>query len=144
MVYKVKISAIQTSLYISTDGEQIGVNTKKNLSIVIVEIGVWRNKLETRKTISYASGGVAPLLGHNEKIHTKVRKSNDSSKFADRVVRGSLEEMLLFDDNTGRCNNAMKLVSNKMVLKNAYLKIKSDLGNSSRVDKAIFDAISEE
>lgn len=91
-------------------------------------------------------------------IHTKVRKSNDSSKFADRVVRGSLEEMLLFDNN-GKCINAMKLVSNKMILKNAYIKIKSDLASfpSSRlpsfirrvskvtgVDKAIFDVISEE
>ena len=89
-------------------------------------------------------GGVGPLLGHNKKIHTKVRKSNDSSKFADRVVRGSLEEMLLFYDQNGRCNNAMKLVINKMVLNNAYIKIKSDLGNSSRVEKAIFDAISDE
>lgn len=85
--------------------------------------------------------GVA--LGHNKKIHTKVRKSNDFSKSADRVVRGSLEEMLLFDDNTGKCNNAMKLVSNKIVLKNAYLKIKSNLGNSSRDDRSRFDAISE-
>ena len=90
--------------------------------------------------------------------HTEVRKSNDSSKFADRVVRGSLEEMLLFDNN-GKCINAMKLVSNKMILKNAYIKIKSDLASfpSSRlpsfirrvskvagVDKAIFDVISEE
>jgi hypothetical protein len=33
--------------------------------------------------------------------------------------------MLLFD-NAGRCINAMKLVSNKMILKNAYFKIKSD------------------
>lgn len=76
-------------------------------------------------------------------IHTKVRKSNDSSKFADRVVRGSLEEMLLFD-NAGKCINAMKLVSNKMILKNAYIKIKSDLSKSSGVDKATSDVISEE
>jgi hypothetical protein len=48
--------------------------------------------------------------------------------------------MLLFD-NTGKCINAMKLITNKMILKNAYIKM-SEVDNRSGADKAISNEIS--
>jgi retron-type reverse transcriptase len=76
-------------------------------------------------------------------IHTKVRKLDNSSKPEARVGRGSLEEMLVFDDR-GRCTNALKVIKDKTVLMTAYNNIKSKPGNMTPgTDKITLDGIEE-
>ena len=151
------------SLFLNKKGKESGEGEKQDIFFAPHGVnGVKKKTLAHPPRRSWGAASLGGVRGFASLAfclyHTEVRKSNDSSKFADRVVRGSLEEMLLFDNN-GKCINAMKLVSNKMILKNAYIKIKSDLASfpSSRlpsfirrvskvagVDKAIFDVISEE
>lgn len=67
-----------------------------------------------------------------DSIHTEVRKLNNSSKPDAHVGKRSLEEMLVFD-RQGRCVNAMKLVSDKIILMSAYGRIKSKLNTKGKL-----------
>lgn len=114
---------------------------------------------ETRKTVTYVSGREAAAAqgcsektvrnyiksgklfgdffikkgvpGCTRKFH-EVRKLNNSSKPDAHVGKRSLEEMLVFD-RQGRCINAMKLVSDKIILMSAYGRIKSKLNTKGKL-----------
>jgi group I intron endonuclease len=70
--------------------------------------------------------------GSHRKFHTEVRKLNNSSKPDAHVGKRSQEEMLVFD-RQGRCVNAMKLVSDKIILMSAYGRIKSKLNTKGKL-----------
>lgn len=72
-----------------------------------------------------------------------MRKSEVSSKPEARKGQGSLEEMLMYDDE-GRCTNAYSTISKLEVLHTAYMNIKSEPGNMTHgTDKETLDGISE-
>ena len=77
---------------------------------------------------SHGNGSVIVGMISNKMIHTKVRKSKVSSKPEARKGQGSLEEMLMFNEN-GQCTNAYELVSKLEILYTAYMNIKSEPGN---------------
>lgn len=83
-------------------------------------------------------GKVSSSVRH---IHTEVRKLKDSRKQEAHSDTLSLREMLVFDEQ-GRCVNAFKVLSDIMVLQNAYDKIKSKPGNMSPgSDKETLDGL---
>lgn len=61
-------------------------------------------------------------------IHTEVRKLEISSKSEAGNGRGSLEEMLVYNED-GKCINAYETLSKIEVLQTAYMNIKSEPGN---------------
>lgn len=77
-------------------------------------------------------------------VHTKVRKSKISSKPEARKGRGSLEEMLMFNEN-GQCTNAYEVICKLEALYTAYMNIKSEPGNMTPgADSETLDGISME
>ena len=79
----------------------------------------------------------------HKRIHTKVRKSEVSSKPEARKGRGSLEEMLEFNEK-GQCTNAYEVTYDLKALHTAYMNIKSKPGNMTPgADSETLDGITE-
>lgn len=130
--------------------------TRENQKILTSERGdriyktTWKRKLRMGNsglpTGRNPHGNGAAIVGGGisvRSIHTKVRQPNVSSKPKARVGRGSLEELLTFDED-GKCNNAYRTVCRKDVLMSAYDRIKSKPGNMTPgADRETLDGISE-
>lgn len=102
----------------------------------------WKNSGLPKGGNSYGNGSLIVGRVANRGYHTEVEKPILSPKPEAHVGQRSLGELLSFDKQ-GRCNNALNVLSNPIVLESAYLKIKSNPGNMTRGnDSQTLDGIS--
>lgn len=111
-------------------------------------VAKWERKLSHKNSglpkgrNSYGNGSLIVGTIAKRGYHTKVEKPTLSPKPEAHVGQRSLGELLSYDEQ-GKCNNALNVLSNPLILESAYHKIKSNPGNMTPgINKTTLDGIS--